>query len=295
MRFSVGRAEVRVDFGVLLLFAWCVIAGEFPLLLLSAISLLVHECAHAIAAKNLGLAISRVSVWPFGAVLTLDASFGCAGEGIVAAAGPLASLAVSGMLKLSESLIGVREWSSSMIRINLLVAVLNLLPAFPLDGGRIFRAVLKRTAEERTARRVLLAFTTVIAAASAGAGVFLILRGAPFWTLLFLPPFLIVSAFREWRLPDAGVVARVMERKSAMKKGEPQPMRFVAISEEACMEDAVNAVSSRHYTVLRVRSGGRWVELDEDAVLRAAAKFGMRTTLKTAISGLTLPKSRVII
>lgn len=286
---------MRVDFGVLLLFAWCAIAGELPSLLLSLISLSVHECAHAIAAKNLGIPISRVSVWPFGAVLSLDETFCGEKEWIVAAAGPLASLAVSGMLKLSESLIGVREWSSAMIRINLLIAALNFLPAFPLDGGRIFRAVLRRTANERTARRILLAFTAAIAAASAGAGVFLILHGAPFWTLLFLPPFLIVSAVREWKLPDAGVVARVVERKAALKKGEPQRTQILTISEEALLGDAVKALSDRRYTILRVRSGGRWVELDEDTVLRSAARFGMRTELKTAISGLTLPKSRVII
>ena len=289
MRFSIGRAEARIHFAVLLLFAWCVIAGETKTLLLSAASLAVHECAHAIAAKNTGRRVVRVSVYPFGAVMTLDDAFGSRGEGIVAAAGPVASLTVAGMLRLLILLIGERDWSSALVRINLAVASLNLLPAYPLDGGRIFRALLLRTASERTARRVLLLFTGLIAAGLLGAGIVLILRGVPAWTLLLLPPFLIASAVSEWKLPDAGVVAGVMERGEALKNGIAERTEIVALSENATVRTAMRALSKRRFTILKVKCGARFFELDEGSILNAAAKFGPDTPLKTVISRLTLP------
>ena len=289
MRFAIGRAEARVHFGVLLLFAWCAVIGEMPSLLLSVLSLLVHECAHAIAAKNMGRRVTRVSVYPFGAVMTLDDAPGSHGEWTVAAAGPIASLAVSGMLKLSSVLIGETAWCGRLARINLLIALLNLLPAYPLDGGRIFRAILKRTASERTARCVLLLFTGAIGSALFGAGIFLILRGVPAWTLLALPPFLIASAFSEWKRWDGGVAADVLMRSEALKNGFFERAETVVLSEDATVRAAMHALSARRFTILRILRGSRFYELDEGMILKAAAKYGPDTPLKIVISRLTLP------
>lgn len=289
MRFRIGRAEARIHFGVLPLLFWCVVAGETTALLLSAISLTVHECAHAIAAKNTGKRIARVTVYPFGAVMTLDKSFGTQGEWVVAAAGPAASFAVSGMLKLFELLTGPLAWSSTLIRTNLLIALLNLLPAFPLDGGRIARAVLLKTTGERAARRLLLAFTALAAAGIFGTGIYFIFRGVPAWTMLALPPFLVLSAIDEWKQPDAGIVARVMERREALKAGFAEKAQIIVVSDEASVKEAMNALSSKRLTILRVQRGSRCVELEEGALLDAAAKFGMHAPLKIVISRLTLP------
>ena len=289
MRFRIGRTEARICFGVLPFLFWCIVAGETTALLLSALSLAVHECAHAIAAKNTGNRVARVTVYPFGAVMTLDQSFGTQGEWIVAAAGPAASLAVSGMLKLFELLTGPLAWSSALIRTNLLIALLNLLPAFPLDGGRIVRAVLLKTAGERTARRLLLAFTAVIAAVIFGAGILLILRGVPAWTLSALPPFLMLAAIEEWKQPDTGIVARVMERREALRAGFAEKAQIVVISDEASVKEAMNALSGRRLTILRVQRGSCYIELEEGALLDAAAKFGLHAPLKNVISRLTLP------
>lgn len=290
MKFRIGNAEACVHIGVLPFLFWCVIAGETRTLLLTALSLSVHEAAHWIAARNLKLSVSRLTVYPFGAVMRLDSlTLFDGAEAIVAAAGPIGSLTVSGMMTLFESAVGEQPWTGELMRINLLIALLNLLPAYPLDGGRIFRSLLLRTVSERTAKRLLLAFTGLIALVLLSAGVVLTLRGAPNVTLFCLPPFLLLAAVQEWRLPDAGILNRVMERRTNLRAGEAQRAELMVISDACSIGEAMRSIRASRYTILRVQTGSGFYELDENALIRAAAKFGVQTPLKFAISRLTLP------
>jgi len=288
MTFSVGRTEIRVTVGAILLPAFCVIAGESERLLAAVVSLAVHEAAHLIAAKNLGLSAARMTLYPFGAVMRLDALLSDGrGEWIAAAAGPLGSLTFAALLKLTEPFLPADAWIACMTETNLAIAIFNLLPAFPLDGGRIFRTLLSRAVKERAARTVLLVFTVLIALGMTGLGAYLMFRGVPAWTLFLIPPFLVASAVSEWRMPDAGIVSRVMERSAHLRAGNAQKAQIVVLSEHASVGTALAALSASRFTILRVLRGTGFVELNETALLDAAAKCGTRITLKTVISRLT--------
>ena len=113
-----------------------------PLLLVGilAVSLLVHELAHALVARALGLHVLDITIWPLGGMARLE---GMAqrpqAEAPVAAAGPLANLALAGICALLPG-----SWFAAATWLNLVLGVGNLLPAFPLDGGRLLRAWLAR-------------------------------------------------------------------------------------------------------------------------------------------------------
>jgi len=286
MSFALKRCELRVTFGAVAFAAVCIVAGQTQTLLLVVLSLAVHETAHAIAAKNLGLSVARITVYPFGAVMQL---FGMPekGEWTVAAAGPLASLTFAALLRLSALFLPQGERMERLIGINLSIAAVNLLPAFPLDGGRIFRDLLRRCVRERTARTLLLSFTALIALGMTGAGVYLMIKGIPAWTLFAIPPFLVVSAFGEWRMPDAGIVSHVMERRSALRSGTAEKAQLVVLPEHASVGQALSALSGTRYTILRVLGENGFCELDEGRILDAAARYGTQTPLKSVISRLT--------
>lgn len=288
MRFFLGRTEVRITPGAVLLPAFCIITGETQTLLFAILSLSVHEAAHAVAAKNLGIPLARLTVYPFGAVLTPDSLLCDARcEAIAAAAGPLGSLLFAALLRLSDAILPGGAWIERLIGTNLIIAFLNLLPAFPLDGGRIFCALLSRTVRERTARIVLLSFTAAIALGMTGVGVICVLRGMPAWTLFLIPPFLIASAVREWRLPEAGIITRVLERGEAVRSGVPQTAKIVVIGANASIREALSCFSGSRYTILRVLNDAGFRELTETEILRAAAQNGPDMSLKSVILQLT--------
>ena len=131
-------------------------------------SILLHELGHAVVALRNRIGISHITLWMFGGVAGLERDSRSAGEEFrIAAAGPLVTLlitavclavgfavegsAFSEVLRLDESApvsgpIAVLAW---LANINALILVFNLLPAFPLDGGRIARAAAWKVTGDR--------------------------------------------------------------------------------------------------------------------------------------------------
>jgi Zn-dependent protease len=122
--------------------AMAVIAG-----LVFFTSLLLHELGHALQARRDGVEIEGITLWLFGGVAKFKSMFPTAGaEFRIAIAGPLVSLvlgllflALPAVLPLPAYVDGVLFWLGT---INLMLLVFNLLPALPLDGGRVLRSVL---------------------------------------------------------------------------------------------------------------------------------------------------------
>lgn len=114
------------------------------------VSLLSHELGHALVARRLGVVVDGITLWLFGGVARLRSDVGTAGtEARIAIAGPIVSLVLAlgfgaatfaldttGGPALVE---GVCAWLAAS---NAILLVFNLLPAFPLDGGRLLRAWL---------------------------------------------------------------------------------------------------------------------------------------------------------
>jgi Zn-dependent protease/CBS domain-containing protein len=125
---------------------WMGIAGAMGLFL----SIVLHEISHALVARAYGLPIKGITLFIFGGVAEMEEEPRSArAEFFMAGAGPLTSIVLAalsyGLYVLSDLLvwplpvIGVL-WYMAMI--NALLAVFNLIPGFPLDGGRLLRAVL---------------------------------------------------------------------------------------------------------------------------------------------------------
>ena len=109
--------------------------------------IVLHELGHALQARREGLETDRVTLWLFGGVAQLRGGFpSAAAEFRIAVAGPAVTvmligllLAVGHMPGLPVAIDGVVSWLSY---INIFLLLFNLLPALPLDGGRVLRSAL---------------------------------------------------------------------------------------------------------------------------------------------------------
>jgi Zn-dependent protease/predicted transcriptional regulator len=111
------------------------------------VSIVLHEYGHAIQAKREGMEIDGITLWLFGGVAKFRGMFPSAGaEFRIAVAGPLVSLVLGGFFVLLAWLAGLPETvdavSAWLGYINLTLLVFNLIPALPLDGGRVLRSAL---------------------------------------------------------------------------------------------------------------------------------------------------------
>ncbi|MGH3001371.1 MAG: site-2 protease family protein [Gaiellaceae bacterium] len=197
--FRLGRIagiEVGVNWSWLVVFAlitWSLASGVFPdqdpghssgtyvaMAVVAAFlffaSLLAHELGHAVTARREGMELDGITLWLFGGVARFKGMFPSAlAELRIALAGPAVSLVIgvacsvlAWALTLPSAVDGVLAWLGY---VNLILLVFNLLPALPLDGGRVLRAVLWRT------RNDLGWATSVAASIGRGFGYLLIAAG----------------------------------------------------------------------------------------------------------------------
>lgn len=168
-------------------------------------TLLLHELGHAVTAKREGMQIDGITLWVFGGVAKFRGHFPSAGaEFRIAVAGPAVTL-VLGVLFLAASILaplpaavdGTLHWLGY---INLVLLGFNLLPAFPLDGGRVLRAALwQRTGDERQATRRAAGFGRGFGQMLIIAGLLLAITGAVIGGLwfVFIGWFLVAAAEAE--------------------------------------------------------------------------------------------------
>jgi Zn-dependent protease len=221
---TIGRVAgitVGINWSWLIVFAliaWTLATGIFPetnpglaegayiaMALVAAVlfftSLLLHEFGHALQARREGMEIEGITLWLFGGVAKFSGLFPSAGaEFRIAIAGPLVSLVLGvgflllpALLPFATYVDGVLFWLGS---INLALLVFNLLPAFPLDGGRVLRSLLWK------AKGDFLAATHLAAAIGRGFGYLFVAVGVLFLILLN-PVSGIWMAFMGWFLLQA--------------------------------------------------------------------------------------------
>jgi Zn-dependent protease/CBS domain-containing protein len=165
---SYGGVEVRLNWSLIAVFAlivWSLTDGVFPstnpglshgtyltMAIVAAVlflaSILLHELGHSWVARREGIEVDSITLWLFGGVSQFKGRFTSPGaEFRTAIAGPLVSIVLGGVFvliavaHLPSSIDGVASWLGY---INLSLAVFNLLPASPLDGGRVLHSILWR-------------------------------------------------------------------------------------------------------------------------------------------------------
>ncbi len=157
------------------------------------VTVLIHELAHALVAKRRGLDVPRITLFIFGGVSHLGRQPSSAGEEFqIAAAGPATSLLIAVVTGLAGlAFRGVNEQLEATLFylafVNTLLAVFNILPGFPLDGGRVLRSIAwKRTGSFRRATRIASGVGEMFGYALIAVGFFLLLSGLIFNGLWFM-------------------------------------------------------------------------------------------------------------
>lgn len=166
--FKIAGIQINLDFSWLIIFVlvmWSLSAGYFPqhipdrgpgvywisgfvATMLFFASILTHELAHALMARRCGIAIPAITLFVFGGMAHMtEEAKNPTTELRIAIVGPLTSLALAAAFWGLATLLTVTPPSPVMVLcaylayINLALGVFNLLPGYPLDGGRVLRAI----------------------------------------------------------------------------------------------------------------------------------------------------------
>jgi Zn-dependent protease/CBS domain-containing protein len=255
-------------------------------------SLLAHELAHSVVAMRRGVRVEGITLWLFGGVSRFSSESNSPGaQALITFVGPLTSLLLGALFFFASVAVGggaqlrlVSATLSWLGYINILLGVFNLLPAFPLDGGRLLQSLIwLRTGDRQRATniaaRIGMAFAflliayglvTFFAAGSLFGGV---------WSV-FLGWFLLSAARSE---QTSGLIRQALSGISVAEVMTPNP---VQAPDDISVEDALHGyvLASRHSTFPTHDADGTLSGILTLAALKRVAPDARQTTLIKEIS-----------
>lgn len=238
------------------------LTGELPFFIMTALVALEHELAHAFAAARLGYRLNKIVLMPYGAVIDGDLKdISLKDEIAVAVSGPLCNLfTAAGFAALWWFFPTTYAYTDSACFLSLSIALVNLLPAYPLDGGRVLKCALTlallnskakandKTNIERKAERLCSVVAFAISALLSAVFFILLKRGTPNYTILGFVFFLVVGAFGSKE--DARYLRLDFSNLSALEHGVE--IRRVAVLAETPIKSVLRYLCRGKYLILDV-------------------------------------------
>jgi Zn-dependent protease/predicted transcriptional regulator len=253
----------------------------FASALLLFASILMHELGHAIVARRHGVEIEEIDLWLLGGVAKLSGAPRHATDELrYAIAGPAVTVGVIALFAIAAAIStdapeGLRAVIEYQLAVNILILLFNLLPAFPLDGGRVLRALLWQ-------RRGDLARATGTAAMIGrgfgygliGVGLLGAIVGLPTGLWFALIGFFLILAARAEETHQ-----RVKSALGGEEARELMAFPAVTISADATVDEAVRQFAHHRYRAFPVVDGERVsgvVTLDRVEAIPAAQRAALR-------------------
>jgi len=249
------------------------------------VCVVLHEFGHALTARHYGIQTRDITLLPIGGVARLERMPDDPKQEFnVAIMGPVVSVSIALLLFVVLRLTGAKvtmeslsSWNTTSFLARLMIAnatlaVFNLIPAFPMDGGRIFRALLSRFMPPEKATRIAAGLGHVIAVLFAVLG-------------LFSNPFLILIALFIWM--GASQEASMAQMKSALEGVSARQIMvtdFAALSPDAPLARAVElAVHGRQQDFPVIENGQLVGMLGHKELLHGLQQRGAESPISQAM------------
>jgi len=285
--FRVLGVPVRLHFTFILLVIFLTVfifgnassgAGSGIFLLGGLLSVLLHEFGHAVVAASFGVRTTEIVMFPIGGLSRLDRPLRPVAEICVALAGPLVNLALSAgifayMVAGHEApAIHLEDFANPngksvtalLLYGNILLAVFNLLPAFPMDGGRVLRALLRYIRREEEATRIAAWMGRMLAI---GMGLYGLVAGQ--FLLVFFALFVYLGAAQEGVAAYGRMLTHGVPVRAAMIT------EFRTLEHNHTIRDAANLLLTTSQQDFPVRHAGQIVGLlGRNLLLKALASDG---------------------
>lgn len=244
----------------------------------SLTAVILHECAHARAAKKFGYALNEIKIMPYGAALCGNVDMSVKHEVIIAAVGPIFNLAIGLLFAALWWLMpSSYMFTQTFCVCNIYIGVFNLLPVYPLDGGRICLALLSKKTNARKAYTVIRIVSAVIGLTAVALFVL-----SAFYTpnpcFLSVGLFMVASAL----IPDERARYRSLFSLSGARRrlSRPTETRVFATSSETTAAELFKLLDADKFTVFDVYDENmrRVARLDEAEIVEAVKERGYTVT-----------------
>ncbi|WP_312334744.1 M50 family metallopeptidase [Anaerospora hongkongensis] len=282
---KVAGTQIILNNWFLVLLGLFALAGMLGKVLIVFGAIICHELAHAGTAHLLGFKVREIELLPFGGVARIDRLNEAAPvqDMLIAAAGPLCSLVLAAITHLMMTKFAYRheEWFF-FLQVNIMLACFNLLPALPLDGGRIFRAWLCRVLDYGRATQIVVTVSKGISLGLLGYSLADFgLSGTVNVTFIAAGIFLFASARAETQIAGFRTMRVLAHKKELLTaKGIMSTAHFTAVSSMPIKEVMKHFHPEQYYIVIVVdESLAVQGQVTETELWEVLTKKGISATL----------------
>lgn len=257
------------------------LTGRIFIFLIYTITAIVHELGHSLSAARRGYRLNSIVLMPFGAVISGDCELSVKDQTVIALAGPLINAAI-GFLFVAFWWILPETYAFTdvVVEANFALAAINLLPVFPLDGGRVLYSVLAVKYSQKTAGKICAAVGAVFALV-----LFALFITSIFYSFnlsfLFFSLFILFGAFTGKK--KNGYV-RLFSGIAPERLKRGVPYKKQAIDEEAKLKDLIRILDAEAVNEVVIFSGGKEkVSLSNEKILKIAENGDLNAPIKNLI------------
>lgn len=272
--------KLEIHIWTVLLFAVGLFFDFFNILLIAYTITAIHETAHIVTAKMCNVKIDGVEILPFGITMRIDKS--CItdtwNEIKIGLAGPVSNFLIAYFVYGFYG--GI--YKEYIMTASLVMGIFNLIPALPLDGGRIVRALLVKKLGHIRAATVAIAITNVLAFFIIISGLYMLYITGFNFSFLLIGGFLTANLTEERKNADMIIMKDILySRKKLSRKGVSNGNILVAEASEKAKNVLKMLSYDRYYIINIVDSRMQVVRtVTETELIENMAAYGMNITMK---------------
>jgi stage IV sporulation protein FB len=276
--------DIYINKMLVIMLIIAVLVGEGFKIAIIFLVIFIHEMAHVLVARILKLKVREIELLPFGGVVRIESLFELnpRNEICIALAGPLFNilLLMGCMILETLGLVSLKN-HTFFTETNLMLAGFNLIPALPLDGGRVLRAILSRDMGMTKATRIAAAGGLLLALFLIMTGVYALYYKIFNPNLFIIAGFLMYSAIKENRMATYVFLRDITYKKDALlKEGVFQTREIIVLYDLSIKEVVKKFVPHRYHYVTVVDEQFRTKGyLTESEIVRGLMDYGLNTPI----------------
>ncbi len=245
--------KIKVSPFVLITVLASFLIGNLPLLAIGLFSIIAHEMAHAVCAVACGFAISQMEILPIGAMARIEGIFESSElcEIAIALSGPLLSILLA--------CIGYSLYYYQQIYIfyllmivNVYIASVNLLPALPLDGGRVFRAILSNYIGLQRATKISCIIGIYAGIIMCLSSFVLSIKGLISPAFIMMGITISISSYKEKQRSTFLQIAQIMLKKERLLRQGSMKVNQIVVPESMKLYNLISRFLPRAYHMVVV-------------------------------------------
>ncbi len=240
---------------------------------------LLHEFAHIFCAQRLGIRVSRINVYPFGVAAQLSAGYikSSEKEFIIAFSGPFFNIILFWLCVMLKKYLP-SDILCFCMDINIAMAVVNLVPAIPLDGGRMLKSILTSQIGIIRGYNFMLRLSRILICVVGVFAVYLFISSGFNFSLILISAFLFQNLSREQKSISRITLAEILNNSQKLKSRNAYKTKVICVTEETSASILLRHLGYDYYCIIHVADQNSAIvkTLTETQVIAALTDAGIR-------------------